>query len=61
VAAAEQGTEDEADFVPFPAYDQLDVRQQSFRQLGGGRELGAGLDVLPQDLVLQLGLRQDRD
>ena len=57
MAAAEERAQDEADLVPLPLYDQLDVGEQPLGQLGRGGELRGRLDVLPEDLVLQLGLR----
>ena len=58
MAPAEEGAQDEADLVPLAAYDAFDVPEQPLGQPGRGGELRGRLDMLPEDLVLQLGLRQ---
>ena len=59
VAAAEERAQDELIWLRLPSTTQLDVVEQPLGQLGRGGELRGRLDVLPEDLVLQLGLRQD--
>jgi hypothetical protein len=54
VSPAEQRAEDEADLVPLPTDDELDVPEQPLRELGRSRELRTRLDVLPEDLFFQL-------